>query len=502
MKTLLACVLMLPLMASAHVGSPNVFFEGKAGPYPLRVIIRPPAALPGIAQADVRVNDGSAERIFLQVGAWDAAAETAPPPVPAVAVAGETNLFNAALWLLQGGSYSVRVTVEGGRGEGTAVIPLNSASFQQPEMSDGMRAALIIAGALLFFAALWLVAAAARDSTVAPDATPTAGDHYRAPIATIIGILLFAGAICAGSIRWQKMDRQFQRHALYKPLPVWTNVRTNGNLQLLQLTPHDRRDPIRPWDTLVADHGKLMHLFLVRLPELDAFAHLHPVRRGATNFEAVLPPLPSGRYFLYADITHEDGRSETLVDSLSLPAPAGAPPQAKAKSNMNEVICLSGPPGNASEPLALDPDDSWHIGQAGQGNRADLMGGRTMLLQTTGALIANRETSLRFRILNPDGAPALLQPYMGMLGHAVVRRFNGSVFTHLHPVGTFSMAAQEFLIRREGGTLAPNAMAPSANDEVSFPYAFPSPGSYRLWVQMRTDGRVFTGVFDVFVLGR
>lgn len=500
MKTFLLCVFLLPLVARGHVGSPNVFFEGKAGPYPVRVIVRPPAALPGIAQADVRVNDGSAERILLQVAAWDAAADTATPPVTAVPVAGETNLFNAALWLLQSGSYSVRVTVEGGRGEGTAVIPLNSASFQQPEMSNAMRAALIIAGALLFFAALWLVAAAARDGTVAPGATPQAADHYRAPVATIIAVLLFGGAICAGGIRWQKMDREFQSHALSKPLPVSSNVRTNGALQLLQLRARDANEPGRRWDTLVADHGKLMHLFLVRLPELNAFAHLHPVRRNSTNFEAVLPPLPPGSYFLYADITHEDGRSETLVDSLSLPVPARLTTPQLMRTN--EVFCLSVVPTNTAEPFALDPDDSWHIGQAGDGKKAALMGGRTMLLQTEGALIANRETSLRFRILNRDGSPALLQPCMGMLGHAVVRRVNGSVFTHLHPVGTFSMAAQEFLIRREGAALGPDTMASSASDEVSFPYAFPSPGSYRLWVQMRTDGRVFTGVFDVFVLGR
>ena len=33
--------------ARGHVGSPNVFFEGQAGQYPVHVVIRPAEVIPG-----------------------------------------------------------------------------------------------------------------------------------------------------------------------------------------------------------------------------------------------------------------------------------------------------------------------------------------------------------------------------------------------------------------------------------------------------------------------
>ena len=306
-----------------------------------------------------------------------------------------------------------------------------------------------------------------------------------------------------------------QCRALAKPRPVLATTRTNGNLRLLQLTPTaDAPSPISPtsWDTLVADHGKLMHLFLLREPDFQSFAHLHPVRRDAQTFENVLPPLPSGDYRLYAEVTHENGLSDTLTARVTLPEPSGRAPQMLLTSNMLDVICQSplSLTTNAGQPFALDADDSWHTSMNSMGTTATLatpartsrlMGGLNMVFQNAGDLMENRETSLRFTVHTPDGQPAALQPYMGMLGHAVVRRSDGEVFTHLHPLGTISMAAQELFARREGNrtTNAVPMTAPATPGEVSFPYAFPRPGDYRLWVQVRTNGRVLTGVFDVSV---
>jgi hypothetical protein len=296
------------------------------------------------------------------------------------------------------------------------------------------------------------------------------------------------------------MDRNLG-NALYKPLPVDARVDDAGETPLLRLRAIET-GPESSWDTLVTDHGKLAHLFLIRSPQLDAFAHLHPVRRDARTFEGVLPPLPEGRYELYAELTHESGATQTLVGRVDLPAPRGAALAVSAAEG-DGVWCLSpvASVANADEPSALDFDDSWHASRVSAVRESPLMGGGRMVFLPAAAVIADKDTELRFAAFGADGAAAPLAPYMGMLGHAVVRRVDGGVFTHLHPVGTISMAAAELLARRDGVAPAPAGAPATPTHEVVFPYAFPQPGEYRVWVQVRTGpaGGVVTGVFDLDV---
>jgi hypothetical protein len=99
-----------------------------------------------------------------------------------------------------------------------------------------------------------------------------------------------------------------------------------------------------------------------------------------------------------------------------------------------------------------------------------------------------------FRIEDKDGKPPTdLENYMGMAGHAVFMKDDGSVFAHVHPEGSVSMAALTMAQSPQ------NAMAAMAHgpigSEVSFPYGFPQPGDYHLFVQSKRAGRVETGSF-------
>src|SRR5262249_8620818 len=156
-----------------------------------------------------------------------------------------------------------------------------------------------------------------------------------------------------------------------------------------------------------------------------------PIRRSPTVFEAVLPPLPEGNYAFYGDVTHENGFSQTITTTASIPPPASS--------------------NRAEDPsLVSDPDDSWHQNRdkvrsrSAPGKAARVLGdGLTMQWDQSALLTAGRETSLRFFVLDGNGRRPKLEPYMGMMSHAVLRHDDGSVFAHLHPAGSISVASQQ-----------------------------------------------------------
>ncbi len=492
MKTLFF-LLLLALSASAHIGSPNVFYEGHAGPHAVRVVIRPPAALPGMAQVDVRVSDSAITGVTVRPAFVEAGSGAAAEPVPALAAAGDAHLFHATCWLLRRGNYAVLITLQTVIGTSSVEVPLQAASLVPPTMSPALASTLGALGLLLFAAAAALAGAAAREAALPADTLPSLGDIRRGRRASALALVVLGSALAAGAGRWWKMDADFRANALFRPTPVLAAVQPSG---LLRITP----TADAAWDSVVTDHGKLMHCFLVREPSGDAFAHLHPVRRDATTFETLLPPLPAGKYTLYGEITHDTGTDETLLATVQLPATT-MPPQ-RGWTMLGDALCMapSALVDDAPAPTALDFDDSWHIAEtAANASECPLPGGYLMVFETPGELLADRDTALRFAVFDAAGKGAPIQPYMGMAGHAVIRRRDGSVFTHLHPAGTISMAAQQLLTLREKEPLSAPPAAADAGNEILYPYAFPTPGEYRIWVQTRIAGRVHTGVFDVVV---
>ena len=489
----LLSLVLLALPASAHIGSQSVIYETQAPPVPMRVIIRPPGVVPGLADIDVRVLTNGVKRVTVLPVHWRAGVEGAPPPDVAKPVEGEPNLFHAQLWLMARGAYSVHVSVETTNGAVKVIVPVNSLATTRLPMTGLLGGILVALGVLLFLLAATIVGAAVRESVLAPGLQPTPRRLWAGRAAIGLAAFALVLALVGGRTWWNSKDLDYRNNRMHKPVECAADVRVEGGQRIarINILTNEAR---ATWSGLVPDHGKLMHVFMVREPALDVLAHVHPVRRTHWQFEAVLPPLPAGDYRLYADVTHETGFSQTLTALARVPE---APPSEEGGGTLHTA----------------DPDDSWFAGTPVTGKAECALGdGRVMKWERAEPIMASRATSLRFVVLEKDGSLSRLEPYMSMLGHAAIRRDDGAVFTHLHPAGSVSVAAQQVFQLRAGDNppkrITPEMMEqlcqpPGGNlpqQPLSFPYEFPKPGRYRIWVQIKAGGKVQTGVFDTEVV--
>ena len=481
-----ALALAMGVVLAAHVGSPDVFWSGKAGPYPIDVIVRPPQVVPGIAEILVRAPDARIERVTVRPVYWRAGSKGAPSADAAKPVENAPGVYSGRLWLMAGGSYSVHVGVQGSAGQGIAVVPVAAVATGQLQLSGGLRILLVILGTLLVAGIVTAVYAAAGESQVPPGEPIPPARRTRARVAAsiaaaIVALLVFGGA------KWWNAEATAYRSTLYTPLRTQVVVRDSGGAPTITLRVVDTNFREGRVSALMPDHGRIAHLFLARVDSDGVLAHLHPEQVDFGTLRGPLPPLPAGRYRVFADVVHETGFQRTFVDSLTLAAPLGA---------------------GASH---LDRDDAWFTGPLSSVSTAAPLGDQiTLAWAGDSQPVVGRTGVLRFTLHQPSGEPAMVEPYLGMTGHAVVMRDDGKVYVHLHPSGTSAMASSlAFALRDRGDTTPDGRLRMGGAEmgmttaqpvrEISFPYAFPSPGRYRVWVQLRIRDSVRTAGFEVGV---
>lgn len=479
------------IVASAHIGSPDVVFDGVAGAYAVRVIVRPPDVVPGLAQIVVRVEASDVQHVLIRPVYWRTGVAGSPKADEAARVAGQDRIFTGQLWLMSRGAYSVYVTVQGSRGSGTAIVPVNALATGRLALPRGLGIILVMLGAVLVAGLVTIIRAASGEALVPAGEAFGAASRRRARLSTAIAVPVLALVLFGGAKWWNAVDASYKR-TMYRPPRVsvaFTNSRGHRTLRL-ELRDTSRFHAIST--PLVPDHGKMMHLFLIGYPGMETFAHLHPSETDSLVFTGEVPWLPVGRYRLFGDVTTEAGMSVTVSNTIDLP-------------DANGAVAPS------------DSDDSWtraaSVPLIAPGATARLGDGYTMQWTGDPVVRAGIPVDLRFTVRDSTGAVASLVPYMGMAAHAVVMRDDGGVFVHLHPMGTISTAAQRvFVLRDRGDTSAKGRLSRAALDSapamampmrmrgaLSIPYEFPKPGRYRVWVQVEPPGRILTGVFDVDV---
>jgi len=536
-------ILLFSHSAIAHVGSSGVQMQGQAGPYKVLVSIQPPDVIPGTALISVFLESGTAKKVTGRPIYFRSGDEGAPSPDDLPAVSGQSGQFQGQVWLMESGSSSVQIQIDGVEGKGELIVPVMAMSTAQREMPEGLGIGLSILGVLLFLLMITTIGASVSDGLLPSGSVLSPAQRRKRWINMGIATVVCALILYGGSSWWDGWAAHYKRY-IYKPIRAQTRIQLKDNQRLFQLnidtTDWQSEKRSSMLSTLIPDHGKLMHTFLIRIPGMDAFAHIHPERKDTASFEAYLPQLPAGKYLVYSDFVRYSGFAETITDTLDIPEPAPNltnikstseedayvvtdPIDAPGKVAMAENVVICGKPGTKT----VFKDGSYAVWEG----------------KPDQALEAGKPYQLKFNIFNPDGSPCLPEPYLGMLGHVAVVRTDGSVYIHLHPTGTFAMAAEQIFKNRIADTtklmkkpspgifkdsvdrylaklklmpvlereqflmteMGMYAMSESGmtgmehTNEVSFPYSFPKDGHYRIFLQIKRNEKVLTGVFDVKV---
>lgn len=487
---LLLLSLFIAIPASAHLGSPDVYADAQAGPYRLSIVIRPALVIPGVADIEVRTQSGDVQRITITPVPLTGEA-SAHPPVPDLMQqpSNDKSYFTGHLWIMATGSWQIRFAVSGAQGEHTVSIPLPATAMATRAMQRGLGTFLAILGILLVVGMVGIVGAAAREAKLPPGATPPPRNRRAARIAMAVTAAVLVTGVFLGNVWWKSEAASYSEY-IYKPLTMNASL-TSASLPAPATLHLQLHDPgwfsQRRLDDFIPDHDHLMHLYLIRWPQMDVVFHLHPQVADAGTFNLPLPSISAGNYRLYADVVHKNGFPETIVGSITLPAISG--------------VALAG-----DDAAGTAPPVTSQAAVSPSGDRIfRLPDGYTMVWRSPGKLVAKAPQSFQFDLLDPSSKAAADEAlYMGMLGHAAFLKTDGTVFAHIHPNGTMAMAALMMANPKQqmqttssmSGMAMPTEHLPAS---VSFPYGFPSAGRYRIFVQMKHGSTVETGIFDADV---
>lgn len=530
----------------SHVGSPGVVLEGKAGPYTVLVSVSPPDVIPGIADVTVFVTGEGVSMVTAKPVYWYVGDEGSPKSDQMFPVPDSPNQFEGIVWFMQTGTASLSVHVEGSLGSGDAVVPIMAAATAQKEMDASLGWTLVGLGLLLVVLMMTIIGSAVSDGLVKPGEESSENGNNK----KIRGIVVAAGFITlilyGGKSWWDSEAAQYQRFMYRAPeANSWVDVQNNDRILTFQIDSTTLSKNRLPMGYLTPDHGKMMHMFIIKEETMDVFAHLHPKRVDPLTFKVKLPEIPQGRYYVFGDIVRLNGYTETISDTLDITI---------AAKTINEI--------DSVDYTYADPDNTYIVSNAfDTDEKPDIPAPFKNILicgkpgidtplpdgsvavwehQVNQPFIAGKVYPLTFAINDPEGNPAELEPYMGMMGHAVVFRKEGGVYVHLHPVGNYSMASQEII----EGRISETTTRPKLPEEqqfmdsvdqvverialmdektrseflmkgmdhlglgehaehgatVTFPYAFPEPGNYRIWIQMKRNGEVLNSSFDTEVV--
>lgn len=193
----------------------------------------------------------------------------------------------------------------------------------------------------------------------------------------------------------------------------------------------------RPLLDYTRAHEKDLHLIVVRR-DLTGFQHVHPRLDRSTGTWSTKVRLSPGTWRVIADFTPEGWDGITLADDVAV--------------------------AGDFEPADLPSDDRSASVETPEGTYTVTLEGDTA--PGAGTVLTTR--------VELDGEPVTdLEPYLGAFGHLVAIRAGDLGYLHVHP---------------EEGEPGP---------AIDFATGFPTPGTYRLFLDFQHRGVVHTAAFTV-----
>ena len=484
----------------SHIGNPSIVYEGNAGEYLIRIVIRPPGVVPGLAEIFVQSLDGKITDVKVQPMKWNAGAEGSPPSDIAIPMFDQPDKYTSELWLMDFGSYSINVDVNGELGKATAVVPILSIATKQSEMNLIIKTILILLMIILIAGFVTIIGVSILESTLDPGKKPDIIRIKRSKIFMGFSLIFCISLVFGGKKWWDNIENLYNSN-LFRPMDTITEISSNGNVKIVSLEIVDPLWKNGRYAPLVPDHGKLIHSYYLK-DNLSVFGHVHPTinPENPDRLDLALPEnLKNGVYYIYSDVTHENGFTQTLLDTIHI------------VKNLNYKVGFI---------PKTDPDNSWTATNS-EINFTEpefvFFDNSKMIWENYIYEIKPGFVDFNFFLVNENELPIPLQTYIEMGGHGIIYKKDGSQFIHIHPTGNFSMASQEVLyelkegveinsqelfctfgFRNEDGKLVQNL---NEDGQVTFPpFEFREKGEYRIWIQIKTNSNVKTAIFDLNII--
>ena len=495
MKLFLFNLLVFFNLLNADIGHLNYIFEGKAFDRPIRVIIKTPGVVPGLADIIVKSFDQEIDSILVTPIVWKEAnnwnptgngPQAAPPPDIMLPIKGEKNTFQAELWLMDFGAYNIQIDFFKNNQSEIINIPINSIANQIIPMTQFTSVILFLLMLLLIAGLSNIITIGYRESTLNSFSDLDNSRIKKSYLVQFFSLIFIVFILYLGNNWWAITEQAFMKN-LFKPLENEVNLIKNSKQNILQVKITDDAWKDGRIVDFIPDHGKIMHLYLIS-ENHQQLCHLHPKRNLQDKglFEVVIPPIEYGRYYIYIDVTLESGSNQTLRNIIEY--------YPENILDQKEQYFLE-----------VDQDDSFIKENSSYYFK---------WLNNSKNYYVNNEINLNFQMFDRLNNPVMLEPYIQMGGHGAIIDSLGDIFIHIHPIGTISMASQELYdkeydLQKSGicyfglpdTTIKDYTKDSFKNSFLSFPpIIIDNPGKYYLWIQGKSNNQIITEKFEFHII--